>query len=225
MGKGKGSQPGELRRRIEDLKKSWKDLSARIARDHDSFRKEWSSKFNGLGKQMDELTGRFKKIVMATGQQLAQIQTNIQVHSNVLEQLDINVQAVGKMHLENYGRFEQIDVFLSMLEQLDDLTQEQLTEIRERAKESYEATMNECFRQVHEERAAAVKDQRQAAEKAKKEATEEAEASAEARKEAEDKEESEMAQHALQDAETRGISTNVGGQGADIPDGADVFGG
>lgn len=217
----KDNAVGKLKSKVATLEGGWKDLSARLARDHGAFKKEWADKFNGLGE-------RFKKIVLATGQQLAQLQANSQVHSNVLEQLDINVQAVAKMHLENYGRFEQIMIFLERagaVIDVSELTQEELVKAKEKAKEAYEATMTECFRQVHEERAAAVEAQRKAAEKAKVDSEKEKEEAVGAKKEAEDKEEAEFAQKTLEEAEARNISTSTGGQGASIPADAEVFGG
>lgn len=221
MGKNKGTQKGAIKATVKDLLERWKTLSTRTVEAQNSLRKE-------VAASVSDLQDRFKKIVIATGQQLAQLQANQQVHSDVLESLDINVQAVAKMHLENYGRFEQLEVFLQRsLKEGETLviSQEELVEIKTRAKESYEATMSECFRQVHEERAAVVKERHKAAEKAKQEQADAVAANETAKKEALDKSEQEFAESALQEAEAPNLSTTVGGQGSGIPAGADVFGG
>lgn len=221
MGKNKGTQKGAVKATVKDLMERMKTFSTRIVAEHNSLRKE-------VAVSVSDLQERFKKIVIATGQQLAQLQANQQVHSDVLEQLDINIQAVAKMHIENFGRFEQLEVFLQRsLNEGETLkiSQEELVELKIRAKEAYEATMSECFRQVHEERAAAVEEQRKAANKAKQEQADAVAANDKAKKEVLDKSEQEFAESALQEAEAPNLSTTVGGQGSGIPAGADVFGG
>jgi hypothetical protein len=217
-GKNKGTQRGAIKATITGLKETYKNFAARVVEEQTSLRKEVAGSFLDLQE-------RFKKIVVATGQQLAQLNANQQVHGDVIEQLDINVQAVAKMHLEAFGRFEQIEVFMTMLGQLDDLTQEQLAEVKEKAKESYEATMTECFRQVREERAAAVEEQRKAADEAKKADAAKVQEAEVAKKKALDDSEQDFAESALQEAEAPNLSTTIGGQGSGIPAGADVFGG
>jgi len=221
MGKNKGVQVGELSRLIRILKEDWIEFRGRVQKEQASFRKEWADKFNGM-------QDRFQKIVVATGQQLAQINANQQVHSNVLEALDVNIQATAKAVREVYGRFQQIDHHLQSIAQphgsdvgVDfELSQENLAVIKDRAQDAYDATMKECFRQVHEERKAAIEEQRRAAEEAKKKAVEEAAAAVKA------KEEASTAEEVLQEAESSSrLSTQAGGQGSDIPAGAEVFGG
>lgn len=221
MVKNKGTQRGAIKATVKDLQEKWKTFSTRVAAEQNSLRKE-------VAGAVADIQDRFKKIVVATGQQLAQLQANQQVHSEVIEQLDINVQAVAKMHLENYGRFEQIDVLIAKYVsegEVLDITQDELAEIKVRATESYEATMSECFRQVREERAAAVEEQRKAADQARQEQADAVEANEKAKKEALDKTEQEFAESALEEAEAPNLSTTVGGQGSGIPAGADVFGG
>jgi hypothetical protein len=208
--RGKGERGvGKLLRKVEEV------VSA-----HNSFRSEWSSKFNDLQE-------RFKKIVMATGQQLAQLSANQQVHSNVLEQLDINTQAVARLGIEMFGRFEQIDFWLKRSGcNVSELEASELEEIKKRARETYEVCMQNCFRLVHEDREAAIKEQREAADRAKQEAAAEAAKAEQAKKEAADKVEAQTAKQILQDAEnSRKLTTDAGGVGAEIPAGADVFGG
>lgn len=219
MSKNKGTQSGAIKAKVKELEERFKNTAERLVKESQALRKE-------VAGSVGDLQERFKKIVIATGQQLAQLQANSQVHSNVLEQLDINVQAVAKMHLEAFGRFEQIQSYLVRSGiAAEELTQEELAEIKDKAKEAYEATMTECFRQVHEERKAAVEEQRKAADEAKVAEAKAVEEAAVAKKEAVDKSESEFAEEALQDAESRNLSASVGGQGASIPAGADVFGG
>ena len=181
-----------------------------LRKEYVAFRTEWKDKFNNLSE-------RFEKIVMAVGQQMAGLNANQQIHGNVIERLDINIQAVDRNVREVFGRFEQIDVFLQKAGiKFDDLTQEELAAIKDEAHKTYEDTSKESFRQVREERKAAIEENRKRAVEAQRKAAEEAV----------EKKEAEAAEQELQNAEQPPmLAEPPSEQGAKIPSGADVFGG
>jgi len=188
-------------------------VAEKMQKEYKSFRDEWADKFNSL-------SNRFEKFIVAVGQQLAGVSANQQIHSNVLERLDINIQAVDRGVREAYGRFEMLDTLLQKSD-LDfaELTAEELASIKESAQETYKDTMQECFRQVNEERKAAIEEQRAAAKKAAEEAKKASEEEAQ-------KAEAEVVEQEMQKAEEPStMLTEPGGEGSKIPEGAEVFGG
>jgi hypothetical protein len=193
-------------------------LAEKMGKDLIEFKNTWADKFNEMSQSVSDLTTRFKAIVTATGQQLSVINANIGVHMEAIEQLDIYNQVNARAILECYGRFSQIDVILQNMESIlrtqfeygDSVTrfsQSDLEAIKKDARQCYEDTMQNCFELVREERAQKLKEYRAEQEKARQE------------------EEAKRAEDELKDSEAKKLVSEPGGDGASIPEGAEVFGG
>ena len=179
----------------------------------------------GINKTVEDLKDRLRRLAVEAAQQMGLISATQQVHSDIIEKLDINTQVLAKMVREAYGKLEQADVYLGRVKEewgkfpdaselSYDLTSQEAREVRDRADELFSDVMKEMFRQVHEEREAAKEEHRKAAQKEKEEAEKAQKAKAEA----------ERAEESLQEAESK-IVGEPGGQGSSIPEGAEVFGG
>ena len=197
---------GGLRAAIAEVKKEWGD-----------FRSDMIRRFNSLVNNLNDHKKRFDRIVIATTQRFASVQVSLEAFSQALEQLDAHSQTVARTQLEVFGRLAQIEKHLaSQGFNFEDLTPSDIEEIKISAREAFEATWNNCYRIVLQMREAAIKAQREAAEKAKKEAEE-------AKK---DEQEATRAEEELQTAEsTSNLVDEPGGEGSEIPEGAEVFGG
>jgi hypothetical protein len=199
-----------------------------------SNKQSWGKGFKKLSNELTEMAGawdkrfdglldRFRKLTVAIGQQMGGINANQQVHSDILEKLDVNVQVLAKMIREIYGKLEQVDVLIARLyeqprtaleEPTTNLTPLEAKEIRDRADQLFTDVMREMFTQVREEREAAMKTHREAAKREKEEAE----------KAKQEKEAAEKAEEELQAAEKEVVG-EPGGEGAAIPEEAEVFGG
>jgi len=210
MAKNKGTQPGELRRVIDAVKDDWKEFRKNVVDSADKFRKEWADKFN-------DLNDRFKKLTFGMAKQLAGISANQQIHSDVIEKLDINVQVIGKMIKDVYGRIEQIDMLMEASEVnfKHDFDNQEIEKIKSARDQTFQDVMSESYRIVHEERKAALEQRRKEAEQAAVEASKAKTAA----------EEAEMADLELKESERPTLVGEPGGPGAEVPAGADVFGG
>lgn len=202
----------EARRKQKSKKKVNVGLIEKLTDDVDSFKREITRRFNSLVDRANQLQENFQQIVSATGHQLATLRANQEVHMDAIEQLDIYNQANARAILECYGRFEQISLFLEKLgHKPEDLTAEEIDTVKKAAKEAYETTMASCFQVVREEREAKLKEIQ---EQRKKEKEEQAKAQSE----------QQSAEEEIRSAEERKLVDEPGGEGADIPEGAEVFG-
>lgn len=222
-GKNKGHQKGEVGRLLKTVKEEWKEFRKNVIVQHEDFQKQWADKFN-------DLNDRFKKLTMGMAQQLAGMGANQQIHSDVIEKLDINIQVISKMLKDLYGRLEQVDVVLKRPAVMDgqnigfdfEMSDQELEVLKGARDTTFQDIMAESFKIVHEERKAALEQRRKEAE----EAAEEAEEAKKAQAAAVEVVESEAAKEALEEAERPNLVQEPGGPGeVDIPEGADVFGG
>lgn len=134
--------------------------------------------------------------------------------------LDNNVLATAEMVKEVFGQLSQVDLLLGKLGTKTEvgltLTDEETAHVKTQAEEWYTSVMSASFAAVRERLLKEAEEHAAAAQKAKEEA-EKAEA---------DKSEVERVEQELQRASTDDrIPQFSGGEGADIPEGADVFGG
>lgn len=161
--------------------------------DQQKFVENWSNKFETLSSMAMVTRDGVASIVAGIGQNFAALKVNLEANSDALEQLDIYNQIWAKM-------------FLCLLERIVALPRSVLDsdqDIKNRAKEDFQALIRECKLAVFEERKAYVEAMRA---QAIKENTEEA-----------------VAEQALRNAE-QSLST-AGGEGSTIPDDAEIFGG
>jgi hypothetical protein len=217
QGKSKGHQKGEVGRLLKTVKEEWKEFRKNVVKGSEDFQKQWADKFN-------DLNDRFKKLTIGMAQQLAGMGANQQIHSDVIEKLDINIQVISKMMKDIYGRIGQVDVVMerSDIEFDLEMSNMELEAIKAARDTLFQDVMTESFRIVHEERKASIEQRRKEAEKA----AEEAEEAKEAQAEAIEVSESEGAQKALEEAERPTLIKEPGGPGeVEIPEGAEVFGG
>jgi predicted phage tail protein len=154
---------------------------------------------------------------MASAQQFAGLSANQEIQSSVLEKLDINVQVIAKMLKDIYGRLEQVDVLMgkSSVDFKHDFSPSEMEELKKTRDKIFQDVMSACFSMVNEERKAAIEQRRKEVEESKR-AVEEAEKA---------KTEAERAEAVLKEAEAPPIIGKPAEYGADIPEGAEVFGG
>lgn len=208
MGNSKSKSNGHTPKKGEKGIAKIVRIAEEMQADYKAFRKEWADKFN-------DFRGRFDQIIPAIAQQFAQLQANSQVTANCVDAIDLQQQAMMKINERIYGKFEIIDALFQKLGiDADDLDYDGLKKM---AHDTYLATAKECVALAKEERDAAIKANQEAMKKAQEEA----------RKAAEEKAEAEKAEEALTQAqeEDRQLVGEPGGPGADIPEGAEVFGG
>ena len=213
-GKNKGHQKGEVGHLLKQVKEEWKDFRKNVISSTEKFQQQWADKFN-------DLNDRFKKLTIGMAQQLAGMGANQQIHSDVIEKLDIHDQVISKILRDLYGRLEQIDIVLkrSDVEFDFELSNQELEVLKGTRDTIFKDIMTECFKAVNEERKAAIEQRRKEAEEAAKEAEEAQKAKAAA-------EEQEAADQALKDAERPDLVQEPGGPGeVETPEGAEVFGG
>ena len=107
-GKNKGHQKGEVSHLLKQVKDEWREFRKNVVSSTESFQKQWAGKFN-------DLNDRFKKLTIGMAQQLAGMGANQQIHSDVIEKLDIHDQVISKMLRDIYGRLEHIQMYYSMM--------------------------------------------------------------------------------------------------------------
>lgn len=175
---------------------------------HKQFVEQWAEKFNLRGTQFDE----FKQAVIM---QFGHTEANDRVFAQSLDKIDTNVLAFAKVLRAIYGQLEQIDEFLKIILDKLDLKAEELPinldDIRDRAEAMTRMAIATAFNEVFEEKKA----HEQAQIAAEKMAREQAK---------KDQEEAKVAEEALREAEAPQLDPLAGGRGADIPEGAQVFG-
>lgn len=162
--------------------------------DQQKFVENWANKFETLTNMATSTRDGVTSIVAGIGQNFAALRINLEANSDALEQLDIYNQMWAKM-------------FLCLLERIVALPSRSKLEsdqdIKDKAKEDFQALIRECKLAVFEERKAYIEAMRA---QAAKENTEE-----------------NMAEQALRNAE-QSLST-AGSEGSAIPDDAEIFGG
>lgn len=213
----KGRYSGLTRRKREEREK--KKVSgveaaiASIAGQVQKFINEWSSKFNKLSVAVDTINK------LATTE-IGRIWANEQRIVDSIDHMDINVLAVAELNKKIYARFARHD---SMFEKLETLAQKAGFSLKDDvdvaavAEALYSEEVKAAFTTVF--------DRRKAEDALRKEAMEKA--AVEAKAAAEAKTEAEKAEVALREAEAPQAIEDLtaGGKGADIPEGAEVFGG
>ena len=161
------------------------------------FVRVWSDKFDALANMANSTRNGVASIAAAVGQNFAAVKANLEANSDAIEQLDIYNQIWAKM-------------FLCLLECILEINGiVPAPEIKDRAKNDFQALFVECKARVVEEREAYIKAIRARVEEEQRAATKPSE--------------EDMAKETLSSAESS-IST-FGGEGSAIPDGAEIFGG
>ena len=190
--------------------------------------KELIAKHNAQATSLAETEKRQQQIALFSAQEfgklMAQQQHIATEFSKSIEHIDLNVLATAEILKEIFGQLSQIDCFIKKVANGAnlDLSEAEVEVVKKEATEWFQNTVASAFKTVRERREAEEKARLEELERAKKEAESAAQATADAKKEAE------VAEKALLDAATqeRSIQTvGAGGPGADIPEGADVFGG
>ena len=171
--------------------------------DQQKFLKEWADKFDALANMANTTRNGVASIAAAIGQNFAALKANLDLNSSALEQLDVYNQIWAKMFLGILERIVQIN---NQFTHQSGYVPKDNKEIREEAKEIFHALLNECKARVLEEREAYIKSLR-----------------AQAEAEQQQTNEGKVAEETLRNAE-QSMST-FGGEGSDIPEGAEIFGG
>lgn len=180
---------GKIRRVFQRLEKLEKDFADVV--------KSWDDKMS--------------KFLRATAIRFGTVETNQQVVTQCIEQLDVQRQVHEQIMREAYARFQLLDSFLQgQNARFDDLSPQQVEDIKRDARDTFNALFDSKLELVQEEREAEIKRQQEEAKKAQKA-----------------KDEAERAEEALRTAESPDSLKNQepGGEGAEIPEGAQVFGG
>jgi len=173
------------------------DLLSRL--DQQKFVREWADKFDALASMANTTRTGVASIAAAIGQNFAALKANLDAHSDAVEQLDVYNQIWAKMFLCLLERI--VEIHLAMLGE-----PEEPQRVKDLAKEDFQALLQECKARVLEEREVYIKTLRAQAEDERRMATE-----------------SETVKEAFQDTKT--LISTPGGDGSDIPDGAEIFGG
>lgn len=180
--------------------------------------------FKALDHKVTTIEGRIGMIRDGLGQMsvgvaqnLAAVKANLDSNSDALEQFDIFNQIWAKMILKLSERVAQTDYVVETRIAPQDLNEGDRALIKERAREWFTAVFNEMREEVRVEREAYLKELRAKA------AEIQAEQEKAVKEEERAKKEAEIAESTLRGAE-QNLST-PGGQGSEIPAGAEVFGG
>jgi hypothetical protein len=194
------------------------------------------AKHNELAKGFNDIAARQQEIAnfAATkiGELLGQLQmlaaqqeVIVQQYGRSINHLDVSQLAYAEVLKEVFGQLAQEDVLIARLAGTvtsTEFSEADIAEVKARSSELYTEVVTAAFASVNKKRAEeeAAYAEKKAAEQAAKEAAEKA---------AQDKTEAQTAEQALLDAAQadRAVQTvgATGGQGATIPDGANVFGG
>jgi hypothetical protein len=169
------------------------------------------------GKKFAEYESKLQQFSAGVAKQISVMFQNVQALAVASSAHDASILAVDKVLLEAFAQLQQMDTLLSHLttpEQRAEWLNED--EIREKTTAWYQHLTKTAFERVNTERQARLKAQQEAA---KKLAEEQAKAQ-------EAKKEEDQVAAAVQQAEAPQVaSPESGGEGADIPEGAQVFGG
>jgi len=178
---------------------------------HKKFIDEWVEKFNALAKIVNTQEDRLKAVAISSAQEFGKLLANQQTLANSIDHIDTNVLVTAKVLKEIFGQLQQIDdIFLAMKGQEVPVPDVDREDVMEKAELWFNGIVAGAFKAVREEMKAA----QEAKDKAKAEAEAAAKTAAEAK----------TAEEVLQKAEEKTMAP-PGGQGADIPEGAQLFGG
>lgn len=185
-------------------------MSGVSKRDLEAFEKEWKHRITTLEGRVQLVRDGVGSIAAGVAQNLASVKANIDSNGDALEQFDIFNQIWAKMFMKMSELIAQTDYLHAGGLQVVDLKERDLAYIKEHAKDWFENSFNVAKAEVKEEREAYIKELRTKAVEFQK-AQEEA------------KKEEAVAESTLRGAEQ--ILSTPGGQGSEIPEGAEVFGG
>jgi len=173
-----------------------------------AFTKEWAEKHNLSNQELVQL----RQAVII---QFGHVESNHRIFAESLDRIDTNVLSFAKVLRNIYGQLEQTEEFLKVIMDKLDLNPAELPlnldEIRERAEAMCRTAIAGAFAEVREEKAAHEAARKQAEELQREQAEKNAD-------------EAKRAEEELKAAETPQLDPLAGGQGADIPEGAQVFG-
>jgi len=190
--------------------------------------KELIAKHNELAESIVGTEKRQQQIAIFSAQEfgklMAQQQHVAAEFSKSIEHIDTNVLATAEVLKEIFGQLSQIDRFIKKLSNGAnlELTESEVEEVRKEGAQWFQDNVTAAFKRVRERSEEEERTRLEELEKAKKEAEIAAKTAVEEKKEAE------AAEKALQDAviQERSVqAVGAGGPGADIPEGAEVFGG
>lgn len=185
-------------------------LTRSLKKMQSDFTQQWADKFNGLLETVKRVQAGVGSIAGGVAQNLASVKANLDANGDALEQFDIFNQIWAKMFLKLAERTEQANYLILSGRKLDELDDSDRTVIKDRAREWFGDIFQAMKVEVQEERDAYIKELRAKA--------------AEVQKEMDDaKKEGDVAEQALRGAE-QNLSV-PGGEGSEIPAGAEVFGG
>jgi hypothetical protein len=177
----------------------------------DKFSKEWTTKFNSLVDTVNTIRKGVASIATGVAQSIGQLKANIDVQGDALETLDAYNQVWGRVMIRLMERIYQADMQIQQgIKDPKELTPEQVELIKAHAEDYFRELVNTTMAQVKEDRARVIAEMR-------------AKAEAEQKAQEQAKSEQQVAEETMLAAE-KNIST-PGGDGAEIPAGAEVFGG
>jgi hypothetical protein len=190
--------------------------------------KELVTRHNAIVENVAEVEKRQQQIAMFSAQEfgklMAQQQHIATEFSKSISHIDLNVLATAEILKEIFGQLSQVDRFIKKLANGAniELTESEVEEVKKEGVEWFQDNVNTAFKLVRDRCEAEEQARLNELEKAKKEAEIAAKTTVGEKKEAEDVEK------ALQEAviQERCIQTvGAGGPGANIPEGAEIFGG
>ncbi len=211
IGKSKGKQKGDFDAKVKALEERFSSLREFL----NEKVKELVTKHNALAQDIEAIKLEQQKIALAASTDVRNIATGYQaMRSSVIdsiETIDINIQGMGEVLRETFGQLEVLSTSLTkkdLLLDLENLSTEELATLRRDANDAYGESIARGLKKARADR------QRELEEKAAAETPPEAPVMDEQAIEKE-----------LRDSEAPAVSAVSGGGGADIPEGADVFGG
>lgn len=210
---------------------AFKLISEKVDRFGDSMRskmEELIAKHNALAGEIEGIKKLQQQFMMFTAQEMgkatAQQQAIASELGSTIDHLDVNVLSLAEVMKEVFGQLQQIDHIFQNAKvvsaeggyalDVDVIKDADVPGIKEGAQKWFDTVVASAFKTIQDRRA---EEQRVAEENARK-------AKEEAERAAKDKSEKELVEKEL--ARESGVQQiGAGGLGADIPEGADVFGG
>ena len=208
-------------------KRSTDDRLAQFGRDWSAKQYELVQKHNELAKQIQELNQKQNAISVLMGRSHQEIWQQV---GGAMERQDLNIVAMAELLKELVAQNLVLEAEIALVKSAvgvavnfnDQLSDDKLEELKVKAEETYKELMATAFGKAHmkieKDRAVAIA----AAEKAQAEQAAAAKAQAETGEQ--DRAEAELKAAAERDRGIQQVSS-MGGPGAEIPEGADVFGG
>lgn len=211
---------------------AFKLISEKVDRFAESMRskmEEVIAKHNALAGEIEGVKKLQQQFMMFTAQEFgkatAQQQAIASELGSTIDHLDVNVLSLAEVMKEVFGQLQQIDFIFQNAKvvtppeggyklDVDVIKDADVPDIKEGAQKWFDTVVGAAFKTIQERRA---EEQRVAEENARK-------AKEEAERAEKDKTEKELIEKEL--ARDSGVQQiGAGGLGADIPEGADVFGG